>query len=272
MSHRRSMSTIGRNRPDSAAERRTPDAAVEEQAEGEDEIPWGPAHPCFPHPNPHVPLSSPLYESTRIIRIKRDWMIAGDEAPAFSNLYPEILDPSVPEDKFRALIAKLNTTLVATFTPSTARNWFDATMGLLTGWLWDDAGLTGIKRSLANLERWIEGWNRDVGAAEGVSIIPLRRTAYLCLDIQIPDPQVSLETEFGTSTRDSGVRAPSRSTRASGSAVGRQNHAALSDDVEYGAYPVVPPIPDRYLEEKQGKELTRKDQGSGVNGAVNGIR
>jgi len=272
--HRRSFSTLGRSRPNSAAGgRQTPHSEHNDIEPGantvadEDEIAWGPQHPCFPHPNPHVPLSSPLYESTRIIRIKRDWMVAGDLAPAFSNLYPEILDPLVTEDKFRALITKLNTTLLHTFDPWRLRNLLDVGMGLVTGWLWDDAGLTGVKRDLLALERWIEGWNRDVGQPEGVVIVPLRRTAYLCLDIQIPDPQIAVDTD-GVLTSE---RAPSRtrtpisqragsrptSTQSGRISAGYRRPQPLPtrDDVEYGAFPV-PPIPDIYLEETQQKGQT----------------
>jgi hypothetical protein len=147
------------------------------------EFPWGPSHPCFPHPNPHVPLDSPLYHSTRIIRIKRDWMVKGDLAPTYANLYPEILDPQITEDNFRKIIEKINSSLVDAFDPFTFRAWLDAVMGVATFWLWDDAGLTGVKRKLADIEGWIENWNRTIGEKEGVSIIPLRRTGYLTVSV-----------------------------------------------------------------------------------------
>ncbi|KAH9872883.1 hypothetical protein J1614_005277, partial [Plenodomus biglobosus] len=166
------------------------------------EFPWGPSHPCFPHPNPHVPLTSDLYNTTRIIRIKRDWMIKGDLAPTFANLYPEILDPLVSEDDFRLLIKKINDTLIDAFDPFTFRAWLDAVMGVATFWLWDDAGLTGVKRKLADLESWIEGWNQDVGAKEAVKIISLRRTGYLTLDVQIPDPHLGPDTGSRPNTQE----------------------------------------------------------------------
>lgn len=172
---------------------------------------WGPAHPCFPHMNPHVPLSSPLYQTTRIIRIRRDWMIEGDLAPTFSNLYPEILDPAgVSEQEFRRIIEQVNDELVPAFNPWAAQNIFDGFMGLLTGWIWDDLGLTGVKRRLRNVERFLEAWNlnmeeksHEVGTAP--KIVSLRRTGYMnvsaphCawevadrdqLDIQVKDPEV----------------------------------------------------------------------------------
>lgn len=162
------------------------------EAEVAEELAWGPAHPCFPHLNPHVPIYSDEYETTRIIRIRRDWMVKGDLAPTFSNLYPEILDPLLPEQEFRRIIAKINTELIKAFDPFSLRNWVDGAMGLLTGWVWEDMGAPAIKHRLKKLEDWIENWNREVGAKEGVRIWSLRRTAYMSLDIQIPDPKVGI--------------------------------------------------------------------------------
>ncbi|RKU41784.1 hypothetical protein DL546_004955 [Coniochaeta pulveracea] len=165
---------------------------------------WGPQHPCYPHLNPHVPVDSPEYASTRIIRIRRDWLIEGDLAPTFSNLYPEILDPAgLSEAEFRKIIDKLNSTLIPTFSPYNWRNILDGVLSLATAWIWEDLGLTAVKSRLRNLEKWIEDWNADmerrVGREEGTippKIISLRRTGYMTLDIQIPDPEISP----GTST------------------------------------------------------------------------
>jgi hypothetical protein len=158
-------------------------SAADDDGDAASEFPWGPSHPCFPHPNPHVPLDSELYNTTRIIRIKRDWMVKGDLAPTFANLYPEILDPLITEDDFRILIKKINDTLIDAFDPFTFRACLDTVLGIATFWLWEDAGLTGVKKQLADLERWIEEWNRDIGAKEAVKIIPLRRTGYLTVRI-----------------------------------------------------------------------------------------
>ncbi|KAK7430079.1 LRR receptor-like serine/threonine-protein kinase RGI2 [Neonectria magnoliae] len=168
---------------------------VEPDAAGE----WGPQHPCYPHINPHVPIDSPEYVSTRIIRIRRDWLLEGDLAPTFSNLYPEILDPAgLSELEFRRIIEKLNAELVPAFNPYGVRNMVDSMLGLVTGWLWDDFGLTGIKSRLSNLERWIEKWNlemeKTIGSEDGAvapKLISLRRTGYMTLDIQIPDPEIA---------------------------------------------------------------------------------
>lgn len=149
------------------------------EAGDEDEYAWGPSHPCFPHLNPHVPVTSPLYSTTRIIRIKRDWMIAGDLAPTFANLYPEVLDPLISEDQFRKIVKKINSQLQAAFNPQSTRAWVDAIMGAATLWLWEDLGLTGVKKTLRELEEWVDEWNRTEGLKEGVKIIPLRRTGYL---------------------------------------------------------------------------------------------
>ncbi|KAL2074666.1 hypothetical protein VTL71DRAFT_8445 [Oculimacula yallundae] len=159
---------------------------------------WGPQHPCYPHMNPHVPLSSPLYQTTRIIRIRRDWMIEGDLAPTFSNLYPEILDPAgVSEQEFRTLVEKVNNELIPAFSPWNLRNLIDGVLGLLTGWVWDDMGFTAVKSRLNKVERYLEEWNTEMegrskeGPGSAPRVVPLRRTGYMNLDIQVPDPEVS---------------------------------------------------------------------------------
>ncbi|RYP31423.1 hypothetical protein DL767_005780 [Monosporascus sp. MG133] len=160
---------------------------------------WGPQHPCFPHMNPHVPMNSPEYTTTRIIRIRRDWLLEGDLAPTFSNLYPEILDPAgVSEQEFRRIIDKLNSELVPIFNPYSWRNLLDGVLGLLTGWLWEDLGFTNAKIKLNKLEKWLENWNAEmektIASEDGAiapKIISLRRTGYMSLDIQIPDPEIA---------------------------------------------------------------------------------
>jgi hypothetical protein len=171
-------SSLQSGQHDSAHHSQDHDGDGDEEVDEED-YEWGPSHPCFPHLNSHVPLDSPLYNSTRIIRVRRDWMVAGDLAPTFANLYPEVLDPVISEDTFRAVIKHINAELLAVFSPWSARAWLDTILGVATLWLWEDAGLTGVKSKLRTLERWIEEWNRTVGEPEGVRIIPLRRTGYL---------------------------------------------------------------------------------------------
>ena len=83
------------------------------------------------------------------------------------------------------LIKHINDALVDAFDPFTFRACLDTVMGVATFWLWEDAGLTGVKKQLASLERWIEDWNRDVGVKEAVRIIPLRRTGYLTVCVHM---------------------------------------------------------------------------------------
>ncbi|KAK4994961.1 hypothetical protein LTR66_005119 [Elasticomyces elasticus] len=180
-----------------------------------EEYVWGPTHPCFPHPNPHVPRGSKEEAATRVIRVKRDWMIAGDLAPAFQNLYPEILDPYVTEPEFRRVVEYLNTELVAAYDPWGARNMFDAVAGVLTGFLYEDAGLTGIKRRLDSVEKWIEDWNREQAEKEKAEdggrakLISLKRVGYLSLDIEIPDPELDAGGDRHEEGRTDGVQGQS---------------------------------------------------------------
>ena len=125
-------------------------------------------------------------------------MVAGDVAPTYSNTYPEILEPWVSEEDFRKLIKGLNERLITTFSPYAWRAWLDLMLGVLTGWIWEDAGFPGVKMGCKDVESFIEGWNdgrkmeKGDDEAEIVRAIPLRRTGYLCLDIEIPDPHVGL--------------------------------------------------------------------------------
>ncbi|GAB1320747.1 hypothetical protein MFIFM68171_10957 [Madurella fahalii] len=178
---------------------------------------WGPQHPCFPHLNPHVPIDSPEYTTTRIIRVRRDWLLEGDLAPTFSNLYPDILDPAgVSEQEFRRIIDKLNSELVPIFSPYDWRNVLDGVLGVATGWLWDDFGFTAVKSRLRNLDKWIEQWNAQMektfAAEEGAvppKIVPLKRTGYMTLDIQIPDPEIAPASPTTPSASREGPPLPS---------------------------------------------------------------
>lgn len=278
LSHQRSFSlatsrhrtsSVQGDRPSITDAQDEPEKQDNGGAQNTNDIPWGPSHPCFPHLNPHVSMNSPLYQSTRIVRVKRDWMVAGDLAPAFSNLYPEILAPFLSEDHFWELIKDLNGMLVEIFNPMRLRSWFDVAMGALTGWLWDDFGFAGAKRKIAQLEAWLEQWNKQFGGSEGIKIIPLRRTGFMCLDIQIPDPQIEPEEAEGgdeTSAAASGMprafSARSRSSMARQASSSRANSSvgARGGDQELGAHPVVPPIPGKYLEEAQQQVEKQQEQ------------
>lgn len=162
---------------------------------------WNHSHPCYPHPNPHVPLSSSIFKTTRVIRVPRNWMAAGDLYPAFSNVYPEILEPWIREVDFRRLIEGINTRLAHAFNPTGTRAWADGIMGCLTGWIWEDLGLSKAKGGMRDIERFIDVWNREregdskAEDSEVVQCIQLRRTGFLCLDIVIPDPKVIVVNE-----------------------------------------------------------------------------
>ena len=145
-------------------------------------------------------------------------MIAGDLAPTYSNTYPEILEPWISEQDFRILIRGVNERLMATFSPFGWRAWVDLILGLLTGWIWEDMGFAGVKKGCRDVENFLEQWNgeRGVGMEKDedgdlVRAIPLRRTGYLSIDIQIPDPRVGMvesrtesQAEAGTDAVDDG--------------------------------------------------------------------
>ena len=95
----------------------------------------------------------------------------------------------------------MNSGLIAALDPWGWHNWLDAVLGVATGWLWEDFGAAGVKRKLKDVEGFLEDWNRGTGEKEGVRIVSLRRTAYLSLDFQIPDPQVGLVEAERPATR-----------------------------------------------------------------------
>ncbi|KAK3061235.1 hypothetical protein LTS18_006713 [Coniosporium uncinatum] len=107
-------------------------------------------------------------------------------------------------------------------------------------------GFAGVKRRLRALEAWIEKWNREAGAKEGVSIIPLRRTGYLTLDIQIPDPQIGFDLD------------PSSVHLTTAPATPATSHAPSSNPTGFGGGPrdEIPPLPVKDLAElrKEGQE------------------
>lgn len=108
--------------------------------------------------------------------------MAGDLAPTFSNVYPEILDPWVSEQDFRILIQTVNDGLIKAFKPGGWRAWVDTVLGVATGWLWEDFGAAAVKREVRNVEGFIEDWNggrEGRNGEEGVKLVPLRRTGYL---------------------------------------------------------------------------------------------
>ncbi|KAK6353569.1 hypothetical protein TWF696_005531 [Orbilia brochopaga] len=186
---------------------------------------WDPSHPCYPHVNPHVAPNSPLAETTRIIRIPRDFMIHGDTSPAFSNTYPKILEPYLSEDRFRYIVKTINSELYEAFNPWNWKHWVDASLGVLTLWFAEDIFGTETKRRLRRIEAFLEQQNREMeemlerlrkgeivddemGRTESregegsvpisglAKLIPLRRTGYMNLDIQIPNP-FTADSEFG---------------------------------------------------------------------------
>ncbi|CZT21233.1 uncharacterized protein RCC_07096 [Ramularia collo-cygni] len=163
----------------------------EEEEEDDEDFPWGPSHPCFPHPNPHCHPRSPEASLTRVIRVRRDWLASGDLYPQYANLYPEILDSCVSDTEFRYLISNINAILRKSLSPYSTRAWIDSLIGVATGYLWEDLGWTGAKAGEKALERFIARWNRE-RESEGreVKLVQLRTTGFMSMDFVIADPGV----------------------------------------------------------------------------------
>lgn len=78
----------------------------------------------------------------------------------------------------------------------------DVVLGVATGWLWDDFGFAAVKQGCQDAEAFIAKWNDDLRSRtekdedmDLVLAVPLRRSGYLSLDIQIPDPRVGTVEE-----------------------------------------------------------------------------
>lgn len=139
-------------------------------------------------------------------------MPAGDLAPTFSNVYPEILAPWVSEQQFRVLVRDINEGLIAALDPLSRRSLLDSILGVATGWLWESIfAQAAVKKRIKQVEQIIEEWNMqlekearlggriasDDDKIDVACCIPLRRTGFLSLDIQIPDPMVGVVKEEG---------------------------------------------------------------------------
>ena len=128
-----------------------------------------------------------------MIRVRRDWLQAGDLYPQYANLYPEILDPLVSEQDFRFLVSNINARLKETFDPYSTRAAVDAVLGAVTGYMWETLGLTGAKKGMRSLEGFVEKWNAERRRQErDVRLVQLRRTGFMSLDFVIPDPGIDV--------------------------------------------------------------------------------
>ncbi len=69
----------------------------------------------------------------------------------------------------------------------------DTFLGVATGFLWDDAGLTGSKKGMNALEGFVEKWNLERrGEGKEVRLVQLRRTGFMSLDFVVPDPGIEV--------------------------------------------------------------------------------
>lgn len=104
----------------------------------------------------------------------------GDLAPAYSNVFPDILEPHVTEDQFRMVVSRVNALLQEAFDPWNMWNWVDAIVGLLTLWLLEEVAGTHVKRVLKDVESYLEGMNRELAdAGQKAKFVPLRRSGYM---------------------------------------------------------------------------------------------
>lgn len=179
-----------------AQQRHSADSAHSEDSGEETGHVWGPSHPCFPHPNPHCDPRGEEARTTRVIRVRRDWLVAGDLYPQYATVYPEILEPFVTHQDFIFLLSNINARLKTAFDPFTTRAGVDAVLGVATGFIWEDLGLTRCKAEVKKLDMFMEGWNREQErqGKEG-RVVLLRQTGFTALDFVVPDPGIDIVPE-----------------------------------------------------------------------------
>lgn len=153
----------------------------------------GPGH----YLNPHAPLGSLRAQSTRIVRVPRDYLLYGDLAPAFSVAYPSLLHPYLPCASFHALVEEINRLLWEAYNPRNAWNLFDTVLALLTFWLSEHlyvphhtkvspSRVTAclISQTLYSIEQLLERKNEEWKVAGNpLQVVSLRRTAFLNVSI-----------------------------------------------------------------------------------------
>lgn len=113
-------------------------------------------------------------------------MYSGDLSPAFSNVYPEILDQFLGEQKFRQVVKTVNEMLYDAHDPWNWGNWRDALLGLVTLWTLEEVVPTRAKRILRQVEEYLMGVNEEL-RKEGLPArwIELRRSGYLNVSIYL---------------------------------------------------------------------------------------
>ena len=61
----------------------------------------------------------------------------------------------------------------------------------MTGYIYDDLGLTKSKQGVKALEAFIEEWNaQKEREGKEVRVVQLRRTGFMALDFVVPDPGI----------------------------------------------------------------------------------
>ena len=106
-------------------------------------------------------------------------MYSGDLSPAFSYVYPEILETFVSEARFREVIKRVNEELYEAHTPWSRANIIEGVVGMLTLWIYEDIVDTKAKRKIEKVERYLESVNEELEKEGGAKFIPLRRTGLL---------------------------------------------------------------------------------------------
>ncbi|KAJ8103849.1 Golgin subfamily A member 7/ERF4 family-domain-containing protein [Lipomyces tetrasporus] len=142
--------------------------------------------------NSHVPPGSPDAESTRIVRIHRDYVCARESnTPAFTPQFPGYpLSVFMTEIEFLDLIHEVNDQLDQAFYPLSPGNVIDGCIGVLTCSLCEFMYTSHHKRKVSELESFVERLNKEVYKVRGIKVISPMQTAYLSLDIQVPYPFV----------------------------------------------------------------------------------
>ncbi len=174
--------------------------------------------------NCYVIKDSIEYNTTRIVRVPRDYSSKGDLCPIFSTYLPGtepgaineyygdlLVDEFIPrgvnhlknkfgyssisplnlylsKDEFQEIIFQINNYCNLIFNPFQFKNLLFNSIAFLTLWIGENLFTDPSKKALKDLDLFIDKINEEKLKLKQIKLISPRRSGFLSLDFQIPRP------------------------------------------------------------------------------------